>query len=72
MDNETGVQMAWPLATTSPIPENNMSMIASQNQNFPPEEDDENEESLREPEQESAEGEILTPATKSEPRIKNN
>lgn len=72
MDNETGVQMAWPLATTSPIPENNMSMIASQNQNFPPEEDDENEEALREPEQESAEGEIRVPATKSEPRIKNN
>jgi len=49
-----------------------MSMIANQNQNFPPEEDDENEEALREPEQESAEGEIRVPATKSEPRIKNN
>jgi len=49
-----------------------MSMIASQNQNFPPEEEDENEEAVRDPEQESVGGEIRAPATKSEPRIKNN
>jgi hypothetical protein len=48
-----------------------MSMTANQNQHFPPDED-ENEETVREPEQELAEGEIRSPSPKSEPRIKNN
>lgn len=49
-----------------------MSMITHQNQNFPPKEEDENEESVREPEQESEGKDIRTPATQREPRIKNN
>jgi hypothetical protein len=48
-----------------------MSMTSNKNQNSLPDED-ENEETVREPEQELEEGGSHVPNTSTEPRIKNN